>query len=171
MSNIEKYTKEQWRTISSVPQACGAIMASAGYSGLIGSGKELFASVRGVMAAKEAYADNVLIQGILPDAKDRKKAMKDAKEQRTFLMDRIKEKNIKNSEELRELILQDCKEAITLLNEKETPETVAQYKEWVLKVAEGVANAAKEGGFLGFGGERFSEKEQKLFAELKTVMQ
>ena len=170
MNVSEKYSEEEWKTVSSVPQAVGAIMASAGYSGLIGSGKEMFASVREIMDAKKEYANNQLIQQIIPDVKDRSKAMETAKEQRKFLMNRIKENNIKNSEGLRELILGDCRKTIKLLEAKESPEAVGEYKEWVLGVAERVANAAKEGGFLGFGGERFSEKEQSLFSELKNIL-
>lgn len=170
MNLSEKYTTEEWKTIASVPQSVGAIMASAGYSGLIGSGKEMFASVRGIMDAKKEFADNSLIQEIVPDAKDRSKAMENAKEQREFLMNKIKENNVKSSEDLRKLILADCKKTIELIDAKEDEKTASEYKKWVLDVAEGVANAAKEGGFLGFGGERFSEKEQKLFGELKNVL-
>lgn len=170
MSLLEKYTEEEWKTVASIPQSVGAIMASAGFSGLIGSGKEMFASVRGIMDAKKEYATNSLIQEIVPDAKDRSKAMEKAKEQRTFLMDKIKENNIKSSEDLRELILNDCKKSIELIETKEDEKTVTEYKKWVLEVAKGVANAAKEGGFLGFGGERFSEKEQDLYKKLEQVL-
>lgn len=170
MSISEKYTAEEWKTVSSLPQSVGAIMASAGFSGLIGSGKEMFASVRGIMDAKQEYANNNLIQEIIPNAKDRSEALETAKEQREFLMSRIKEHNIKSSEDLRELILSDCKKSVELIDAKESTEIAGEYKQWVLNVAEGVANAAKEGGFLGFGGERFSEKEQKLFGELKTIL-
>ncbi|RUA06615.1 MAG: hypothetical protein DSY82_09385, partial [Flavobacteriia bacterium] len=58
----------------------------------------------------------------------------------------------------------------SILEKKESPEVVADYKNWILEIAEKVANAAKEGGFLGFGGERFSEKEQILFEKLKGVL-
>lgn len=170
MNFSEKYSQDEWKTIASVPQSVGAIMASAGFSGLIGSGKEMFASVRGIMNAKQEFANNALIQEIVPDAKDRSKAMENAKEQREFLMNKIKENNVKSSEELRSLILEDCKKSIELIEAKEDANTVAEYKKWILNVAEGVANAAKEGGFLGFGGERFSEKEQKLFKELQTIL-
>jgi len=40
-----------------------------------------------------------------------------------------------------------------------------------MSVAENVAKAAKEGGFLGFGGERVSEGEKALFADLGRVLE
>jgi hypothetical protein len=85
-------------------------------------------------------------------------------------MEQLKSKNVKSSEQLTEIILSDCKSAISILEQKESPEVVADYKKWILDIAEKVANAAKEGGFLGFGGERFSEKEQALFDKLKNVL-
>ena len=170
MNISEKYTNEEWKIISSLPQSIGGIMASAGFSGLIGSGKEMFASVQGIMSGKKEYADNTLIQSIIPDVTDRSKAMETAKEQREFLMNRIKENNIKSSEQLRDLILGDAKKVIELIEAKESPEDVSQFKKWVLDVAESVANAAKEGGFLGFGGERFSEKEHQLYDKLKNIL-
>ncbi len=38
------------------------------------------------------------------------------------------------------------------------------------KIANGVAEAAKEGGFLGFGGERVSENEEALLKDLSTAI-
>lgn len=168
MGKLENYTESEWEIVSSTPQLVGVAMAGAGSSGLVGSTKEMFASARSMMTAKKEYADNALIQSIMPDTSDPKKAMSDAKAQREIVMGRLKSSGIKSSEDLQGFILQDCEKAINILEQKESAETVNGYKQMVLEVAEKVANAAKEGDFLGFGGERFSEKEQKLFAQLKN---
>ncbi len=39
----------------------------------------------------------------------------------------------------------------------------------IVEVAEKSANAAKEGGFLGFGGVRVSDKEQAFITEVKKA--
>jgi len=170
MGKMENYTESEWEIVSSTPQLVGVAMAGAGSSGLVGSTKEMFASARGMMNAKKEYAGNALIQSIMPDTTDPKRAMSDAKAQRDIVMGRLKSNNIKSSEELLGFILEDCEKAIAILEEKESPEIVNGYKKMVLELAEKVANAAKEGDFLGFGGERFSEKEQKLFAQLKNKL-
>jgi len=170
MGKLENYTQSEWDIVSSTPQLVGVAMAGAGSSGLVGSTKEMFASARSMMAARKEHADNALIQSITPDTSDPKKAMSDAKEQRDTVMGRLKSNNIKSSEDLQNFILQDCEKAISILEQKESPETVNGYKQMLLEVAEKIANAAKEGDFLGFGGERFSEKEQKLFAQLKNKL-
>lgn len=168
MGKLENYTESEWEIVSSTPQLVGVAMAGAGSSGLVGSTKEMFASARSIVTARKEYAGNSLIASILPDTGNPKKAMADAKAQRDMVMGRLKSKNVKSSEDLQNFILQDCEKAIDILEQKESPETVSGYKKMVLEVAEKVANAAKEGDFLGFGGERYSEKEQKLFAQLKN---
>lgn len=170
MGKLENYTEAEWEIVSSTPQLVGVAMAGAGSSGLVGSTKEMFASARGMMNAKKEYAENSLIQSILPDTSDPKQAMSDAKAQRDIVMERLKANNIKSAEDLQNFILQDCEKAISILEQKESPETVNGYKKMMLQLAEKVANAAKEGDFLGFGGERFSEKEQKLFVRLKNKL-
>ncbi len=170
MGKLENYTEDEWEVVASTPQLVGVAMAGAGSSGLVGSTKEMFASARGMMAAKKEYSGNPLIQSIMPDTSDPKKAMSDARAQRDIVMNRLKSNNIKSSEDLQNFILQDCERAIDILEQKESPETVSGYKQMVLELAEKIANAAKEGDFLGFGGERFSEKEQQLFAKLKSKL-
>lgn len=170
MGKLENYTQSEWEVISSTPQLVGVAMAGAGSSGLVGSTKEMFASARSLMAARKEHANNALIQSIMPDVSDAKKAMSDAKAQREIVLERLKTSGIKSSEELQSFIMKDCENAINILKQKESPETVNGYKQLLLEVAEKVANAAKEGDFLGFGGERFSEKEQKFFSKLKNTL-
>ncbi|HBI15813.1 MAG TPA: hypothetical protein DDY20_09935 [Desulfobulbaceae bacterium] len=45
----------------------------------------------------------------------------------------------------------------------------AAFRDVVAKIANGVAEAAKEGGFLGFGGERVSKNEQALLKDLQAA--
>ncbi|CAN0593309.1 unnamed protein product, partial [Ectocarpus sp. 12 AP-2014] len=167
MKKLEKYTEEEWQLVSSMPQLVGIAMAGADSSGIFGSSKEMFANAHGMMAAKKEYEGNHLIQAMLPDTTDASKALEDAKAQREIIIGRFRASGAKSSEELKSFILEDCTKAIEILEIHETDEVIAGYKKMILDLAEKVANAAKEGDFLGFGGERFSEKEQKLFAELK----
>jgi hypothetical protein len=61
-------------------------------------------------------------------------------------------------------------QAVSLLVAKATPEEVEAYKGMLVTVATTAANAAKEGGFLGFGGERVSADEQGYLDELKGLL-
>ena len=144
-------------------------MAFAESSGLA-TVKELMESAKSYMAGLKAYPNNQIIQGILPNLEDRKEAMAQAKEFREKTLVRLKEKEVDSPEKIRSLLLEDAQTINTLLKEKASPEEAAEYKAWAMSVAENVARAAKEGGFMGFGGERVSEGEKALFADLGKVL-
>jgi hypothetical protein len=61
-------------------------------------------------------------------------------------------------------------EALQLLEQKGTPEEVEAYSSFVLSVAETVARAHKEGGFLGIGGKEVSDSEQAVLDELAATL-
>lgn len=60
--------------------------------------------------------------------------------------------------------------AIEVLEQKASPEDVAAYKGFVREVAQAVARAHKEGGFLGLGGKEVSPEEQEALDELDRVL-
>ena len=62
------------------------------------------------------------------------------------------------------------KQALTLVKSKGTPEEAAAYGKMMAAVAEKVANAAKEGTFFGFGGERVSAGEKAFLDELNATL-
>ena len=63
---------------------------------------------------------------------------------------------------LTQQVLADTRAAASLLNSKASPKDAQEYRDWTMAIAEKVANAATEGGFLGFGGERPSAPDKAL---------
>ena len=62
------------------------------------------------------------------------------------------------------------KNAVQLLEQKTTPEEVDAYKGFVRGVADAVARAHKEGGFLGIGGKEVSPEEQTALDEIEAAL-
>jgi hypothetical protein len=62
------------------------------------------------------------------------------------------------------------REALAVLEQKATPEEVEAYRDFLLKLAETVARAHKEGGFLGIGGKEVSESEQAALDEISGLV-
>lgn len=62
------------------------------------------------------------------------------------------------------------REALGLLEQKASHEEVDAYKGFVRAVAEAVARAHKEGGFLGVGGKEVSAQEQAALDEIEAVL-
>jgi hypothetical protein len=62
------------------------------------------------------------------------------------------------------------REALGIVQAKGTPEDARAYADFLMNLANRVTSAAKEGGFLGFGGERISEGERVLLGELSQAL-
>ena len=56
---------------------------------------------------------------------------------------------------------QRLRDAIGIVGAKATPEETDSYKTFVMTVAQAVASARKEGGFLGIGGKQVTEPKTK----------
>lgn len=75
------------------------------------------------------------------------------------------------SDELRQELPDRIRAAVRTVEEKGTPQEAEQYRAFILRVAEVVANAAKEGGVLGIGGKQVSEQEHAVLEELGRELQ
>lgn len=165
------YDEDELHLLAGLPHMIGSAMAMAGKSGFIGTGKEMFASAKSVLAGVEDYPDNGLIKQVLPNVEDGAgAAMGEANTTRAWLTQRMKDKAVASREGMQMLAIEDCRAAAALIDAKALPSEAAEYKQWALSVAEKVAMAASEGGFLGFGGEQFSEPEQKFLADVETAL-
>ena len=132
----------------------------------------MFASGQALMAGAKDYPGNELIQAIVPDpsAADKSAELDQARKTRDWAMARMKAKGITSAEKLTAQTLEDAREAAQLLDSKVDPAQAAQYRQWALGVADKVAMASTEGGFLGFGGTRLSDAEKSLIDQLKTAL-
>jgi hypothetical protein len=69
----------------------------------------------------------------------------------------------------RAAMIANIQKAVTAIAAKSQTEADA-YKQWIMVAAQKVAEAAKEGGFLGFGGTRVSSDEQAALTELSGAL-
>ncbi len=151
MTGRTDYTLEEWELLKETPFVVGAAVAASAASGL-GTAKELFAVITGTTGGMLAFPENELINALLEDG-ERPSPFKGM-----------------GRDELTPAAIEKCRQAAVVLGAK-TPAGEAQaYKRWVITVGESVAEAAREGGFLGFGGETISEPEQSLLDEVKMAL-
>ena len=169
MSLENRFTQDEIFLLSTTPTQIGTVMAFAEGSGL-GTIKEMFASSKGFINGLKEYPNNEIITGVLPNVTDFKESMSKAKEMRQQAVGRLKDKGIKSSEDLRAQLLEDSREVASILEEKASADEAQEYKEWAMGIAKNVANAAKEGGFLGIGGTRVSDGEIEAFAEIANAL-
>ena len=170
MSFESRFTEEEIFLLSSNPIQIGTVMAFAEGSGL-GTVKEMLANSKAYMSGLKEYPNNEIITGILPNVSEGfKDSMSKAKDIRQEAMERLKQNNIKSGDDLRAHLLENSKQVAAILDAKASPDEASEYKEWSMSIAENVAKAAKEGGFLGFGGTRVSEGEVEAFAQIADAL-
>jgi hypothetical protein len=66
--------------------------------------------------------------------------------------------------------LQTLRDVAALLSQK-APADAQAYKQWVYQAAQNSANAAKEGGVFGIGGQRVSEAETAALKEIAMALE
>jgi hypothetical protein len=69
-----------------------------------------------------------------------------------------------------EQVLEELRAARALVDAKSSPEEAAAFGRWLLAAAQAAADAAKEGGFLGFGGQQVSEREGAMLDEVRAAV-
>jgi hypothetical protein len=72
---------------------------------------------------------------------------------------------------MRDLALEHARSSIAILSGKADLEEIDAYRKLLYELAEKVANASREGGFLGFGGKAVSAAEQSFLDDLQSTIQ
>ena len=67
-------------------------------------------------------------------------------------------------------MLGDIKTAVGIISTKGSADEAAAYKQLMVQAAENVANAAKEGGFMGIGGVLVNDAEKQAISEISAAV-
>jgi hypothetical protein len=160
MAKKADFTSEEWQQILSLPQVASLYLALASPSNPLGLAQEMIASSKGLIEALKASSGNELIDAVAADIREKA-------EKRERMEPPLKPGNDLN--EMKTQCLRACREVAALLAQK-APADAEGYKQWVYQAAQNSANAAKEGGFFGIGGESVSEAETAALQEIAGAL-
>lgn len=166
----DSFNDDEWFLLGSMPGMIGAAMSHAAPSGIIGTIKEMSAVMRASAAAKYDHPDSELINSLITRAANWDEAKEKVADYRERSQERIKTANITSREELQDMALEDCRVAARLVDERCSEAEAQVYRQWTISVARSVAEAAKEGSVLGFGGERISAPERELLQRIDATL-
>lgn len=149
MTTKADFNAEEWTTIVEGPLFAGMKVVAAGRGGTI---RESMAMGRVYTHARQQQGASPLLDEIVasPPALDPKRAQE--------------------GQDVASLTTERLHEAVALMRRKASPDEVAAYERFVTSVAEAAAQAHKEGGVLGIGGERVSEAEQAALDEIAAML-
>ena len=170
MSLKDDFTEDEWFLLSSVPAMIGSAMSTAAPSGVVGTVKELSASMRAMVQGHADHPESALIGELLARASNWDETKAKAKDYRERTKARMEGANLQSREQLHELVLGDCREAARLVDERCTATDARAYRDWCVAIARKVAEAAKEGSFLGFGGVRVSDEERAMMGRIESAL-
>ena len=160
MTTKDTFTAEEWTKLEAAPvyAGMGIIAADPAITSMF---KETAALAKAVVQNPVPAGAEDLVGGIVTDFQ--KKAENKEKLEEPDL-------NSKDPEAIMQQIYDYVGSAAAIVDAKATPAEAKGYKEWLLSVAKSVAEAGKEGGFLGIGAVRVSEQEQTVLDNFSKTL-
>ena len=153
MTTKSDFTDEEWVRVRRAPFVAGMAISMADPGGPIELTKESMGTMKSATnpPSREQLLSEVALD-IQAMAQQRQNPLSDFKPQAP------------------EQILDEVRAATDIVSSKATAEEAAAFKQWLLASAQAAADAAKEGGFLGFGATQVSEGEQNMLEKLRTTI-
>lgn len=162
MTRRQDFTAEQWRAMRNAPQLVAMAVAAASHSGFFGTLSEGMAAASAFAAARRG--NNALIKEIF-DREEIWAAQSDLREMLGTIT-----APAEASRRLQEEAISATRAALAALRARDARADAEDYRKMIAWLAEEVANAAREGGVFGFGGERISAGEEKFLGRLYEVV-
>ena len=156
MTMKSDFTDEEWARLERAPLVASMAISLADPGGPIDALKESMAAIETMAEAAMSGGRGELVDAVAITAAEKR-------QQREPSIGRF---NPSGAEQ----ILEELRAVNVLVTQKATPEDAAGFREWLLTAAKQTAEAAKEGGFLGFKAERVSEGEQRMLDKLGEVL-
>jgi hypothetical protein len=150
MTKRADFNAEEWSTVVNGPLYAGLRVIAASRGGTL---RESLAMGRVYQEARAHHGESELLDELVksPPAID---------------ADRARE----GQGDIGALVSQQLRDAIGIVDAKSTPAETDAYKKFVMTVAQAVAGAHKEGGFLGIGGQQVSDEENRALDEISTAL-
>jgi hypothetical protein len=159
MTTKADFTEEEWARLERSPVVAAFAISLADPGGPIEAVKESMAAIKTVTEAAQSADQPELVREVATGFTEKTRARKSP-------MGDFKPKGALAGQE----ILDELRGVNELVTQKATPEEAAAFREWLKSSAQRAADAAKEGGFMGFKAERVSQGEQDMLDKLAEVL-
>jgi hypothetical protein len=144
MTTKSEFNAEEWERVARAPALAGLMVMLADRGG----------AIRESVALGKAYAEA------------RRDGGSELIEQLVASPPQLDPQSVGQPDQLPERI----REAVSTVQEKATPEEADEYRQFVLRLADVVAHAHREGGVLGIGGKDVSPEEQAALDKLESTL-
>jgi hypothetical protein len=153
MTSKQDFTEEEWTRIRRAPLVAGFAISVADPGGPIELTKETMASLR---SATLPPSQEELLASVALDVQ----ALAQRKQ------NPLGDFKPRNGQQ----VLEELRGVNEIVTAKATPEEAEAFRRWLVAAAQAAADAAKEGGFMGFGGEQVSAGERQMMEQVRTTL-
>ena len=160
MTSKSDYGEAEWTQLKRAPFLAGMAISLADPGGPIEALKETAATLKSVLSAADGDDHGELVQAIAGDVRA------DASRRKTPMAGYKPASGATAGVE----ILDELRAVDRLVAGKATADEAEDLRVWLVAVAQEAANAAKEGGFMGFHAVRVSEGEQRMLEQLRQAL-
>lgn len=159
MAAKQDFTPEEWSKLLESTMLAGVAVSAAEPSGLWGTLKEFLANVSAVDDPAFNPGSDGLITAIVSESEtDKGKSDIETALHRRFADAREPADYVKRA-------LAGLRD-VSVLVDRKAPGDAAAFKAWLYGIGEKVAEASREGGFLGFGGVKVSDAEKATLDDI-----
>jgi hypothetical protein len=148
-----KFDDSQWLKLRTAPMAAMYVVAASSPSGPVGLFKEIDAASDAVIDSIKDVSPASVVGSAFGGGLSKEEV-----------------EQIKKDSPSKESALNSIKEGVRVISQVSAADLPA-YRQLILNVAQKVAEATKEGGFLGIGGTLVSKEEEQAIAEIRTAIQ
>jgi hypothetical protein len=153
------FSEEDWRRIVRAPLVAGLAISLADPGGPIEAAKETMATVK---SATNPPSREQLVTEVALDIQD------EVQQKRNPL--KGYRPSSQGNAPSGEQVLVELRAVQAIVAARATPDETAAFGRWLVATAQAAANAAKEGGFLGFGAEQVSKGEQAMLDQVRAAV-
>lgn len=149
MTKKADFNADEWSTLVEAPLLAGMRVVTAGRGGTI---RESMAMGKVYAAARQQQGESELLDDLVssPPA--------------------MQPPRVGSVDEVKGVVDEHLRKAVDILETKATADELEAYRSFVLTLAEAVANAHKEGGFMGVGGTQVSDEERKALDDIAATI-
>jgi hypothetical protein len=155
MSTKADFNADEWDLLRTAPMMSAIMVVSASPNGPIGLLKESAAAGKMILEAAES-ANTPLLRSLAGDMKS------------SFSVAKVPPGA--SPDAVQSAATEILRRTSELLENKAAPEETTETKQWLVQIAQKTAEAAKEGGFLGFGGTLVSNEEKAAIARVNSSL-
>lgn len=157
MTTKGDFPEDEWTRVVRAPFVAGLAISLADPGGPIEAAKETMATIK---TATNPPSREQLLTEVALDVQ----AM--TQQRRNPLGDY----KLTKGEQPGKQVLEELRSVMAVVAARATPEETAALGQWLLATAQAAAEAAKDGGFMGFGAKQVSDGEQSMLDQVRDVV-